>query len=97
MTEKEFFHKWIGKVIKLTGPDEPSGWRLETKYSDKNDQSTAEGYNHVDIDPVDYGAPSGAYGTFRCRRTDEPHDVAAMRIIMQYVPVTDTLYKLNTC
>lgn len=92
MTEKELFHKWIGKVIEFTDPNEQSAWKLEAKYSDKNDQSTAEAYNQVDIDPVDYGAPSGAYGTFRCRRTDEPHDVAAIRVIMQYEPVIDILY-----
>lgn len=84
MTHKEFFSNlvWLGKVIRFRHSAYISGWRLEAKYSDKNDQLTAEDYN---IDAVNYRKPSAAYGTFRCRSVKNPGDVAVLKIIMQFV------------
>lgn len=84
MTHKEFFNNlvWLSKAIRFRHSADISGWRLEAKYSDKNDQLTAEDYN---IDAVNYRKPSAAYGTFRCRSVKNPGDAAVLKIIMQFV------------
>ncbi len=84
MTQKEFFSDlvWLGKIIRFSHSTDTSGWRLETKYNDKNDQLTAEDYN---IDAVNYRKPSAAYGTFRCRNVKNDGDIAVLKIIMQFV------------
>ena len=83
MTQKEFFSElaWLGKIIRFSHSTDTSGWRLETKYNDKNDQLTAEDYN---IDAVNYGKPSAAYGTFRCRNVKNLDDIAVLKVIMQF-------------
>ena len=63
MTQKEFFSDlvWLGKIIRFSHSTDTSGWRLETKYNDKNDQLTAEDTiltQSTTESPVQHTAPS---------------------------------------
>ncbi|KAL2843450.1 hypothetical protein BJX68DRAFT_270182 [Aspergillus pseudodeflectus] len=87
MTERFFFNDWVGKTIKLTTTNPPSGWKLVTKLSDKNTQESAESYHESP-------SPGAAYGSFICHRANDPADVAFLRIIMQ-IPYGGSEYAIH--
>ncbi|KAL3463294.1 hypothetical protein BJX64DRAFT_287549 [Aspergillus heterothallicus] len=88
MTEKFFFHDWVGKMIKLTTTNPPSEWKLVTKLSDKSSQQSAEDYNE------NCSASGTAYGSFVCQNTNDSSDMAIMKIIMQ-VPYRGSEYAIH--
>ncbi|KAL4883207.1 hypothetical protein BJY04DRAFT_216508 [Aspergillus karnatakaensis] len=94
MTECHFFDEWLGTVIELPADHAEhlpaSSWKIESILGDKNDQKSAFEYHR---DQLLRDIPSGAYGTFLCRNTDTPADVAIMRVLMQ-VPYAGSEYAI---
>lgn len=78
MTHRPFFDGWVGKIIDFPQLGTMSRWRLVTKLGDLNDQESA-------LDYLEWQAPSGAYGTFRCRNVDHPDELAVVKIFVQSV------------
>ncbi|KAB8277030.1 hypothetical protein BDV30DRAFT_223992 [Aspergillus minisclerotigenes] len=78
MIDRLFFDGWVGKIIDFRQLGTMSRWRLVTKLGDLNDQGSA-------LDYLEWQAPSGAYGTFRCRNVDHPDELAVVKIFMQSV------------
>ncbi|KAF7616694.1 hypothetical protein AFLA_004751 [Aspergillus flavus NRRL3357] len=76
MTHRPFFDGWVGKIIDFPQLGTMSRWRLVTKLGDLNDQESA-------LDYLEWQAPSGAYGTFRCRNVDHPDELAVVKIFVQ--------------